>query len=109
MLTLRTASTGPGIISKSESLQNLPMGFRYLLLILAFWGLYLIVRHLLRQRKQQQLHTSSPKAVDPKAVDSVQCALCGLHLPREEALRNGNRHFCSQAHLEAWNADAPSD
>jgi uncharacterized protein len=39
----------------------------------------------------------------------VQCAHCGLHLPREEALQSGNRYFCSQAHLDAWDADAPSD
>ena len=30
------------------------MGFRYLLLALAVWGLYLIIRHLARQRKLQQ-------------------------------------------------------
>jgi uncharacterized protein len=39
----------------------------------------------------------------------VQCAHCGLHLPREEALRKGNRYFCSQVHLEARDADSPSD
>ncbi|MGD9163795.1 MAG: PP0621 family protein [Chromatiales bacterium] len=80
------------------------MGLRYLLLILAFWGLYLIIRHLLRQRKQRQ-----PPPGNRKAVDSVQCAYCGLHLPREEALRNGNRYFCSQAHLDSWDARPPSD
>lgn len=75
------------------------MGFRYILLALAVWGLYLIIRHLARQRKLQQ-----PKRANPKAVISVQCAHCGLHLPREEALRRGDTYFCSQAHLDASNS-----
>lgn len=80
------------------------MGLRYLLLGLALWGLYLIIRHLAHQRKQQKI-----KHTDPKAVDSVQCAYCGLHLPREEALPRGNTYFCSQAHLDAASSDDPAD
>ena len=80
------------------------MGLRYLLLGLALWGLYLIIRHLVRQQRQQKVRRASSKA-----VDSVQCAHCGLHLPREEALHRGDAFFCSQAHLEAANSDKPSD
>jgi uncharacterized protein len=80
------------------------MGLRYILLGLALWGLYLIIRHLVRQRRQQQVTRAKPKA-----VDSVQCAHCGLHLPREEALHRGNAFYCSQAHLKASNQNKPSD
>lgn len=80
------------------------MGLRYLLLGLALWGGYLIVRHLLRQQAERRVTRSKPKA-----VDSVQCAHCGLHLPREEALRRGSDYFCSQAHLDAAKTDDPSD
>ncbi len=80
------------------------MGLRTLLLGLALWGLYLIIRHLAQQRKQQNI-----KRASPKAVDSVQCAHCGLHLPRQEALRRGNTYYCSQAHLDAVNSDDPPD
>ncbi|MEJ2692255.1 MAG: PP0621 family protein [Candidatus Thiodiazotropha sp.] len=80
------------------------MGFRYLLLALAAWALYLIIRHLARQRKLQQ-----PRRANPKAVISVQCAYCGLHLPREEALRRGDAYFCSQAHLDASKTDSSAD
>ncbi len=80
------------------------MGLRYILLGLAMWGGYLIVRHLARQRKQQQ-GGQRPLA---KSVDSVQCARCGLHLPREEALRRGDRYYCCQAHLDAPDSDADS-
>ena len=30
----------------------------------------------------------------------VRCAHCGVHLPREHALVQGERWYCSQAHLE---------
>ena len=72
------------------------MGLRYLLLILALWGLFLIIRHLIRQRRDPR---NTP--VNAKSVDSVQCEHCGLHLPRNEALRQGERYYCNQAHLEA--------
>ncbi len=74
------------------------MGLRYLFLGLAIWGLYLIIRHLLRQRQQQK-----PREI--RSVDSVSCAHCGLHLPREEALRDGDRYFCNEAHLRAAGDD----
>jgi uncharacterized protein len=92
------------IISKSESGQNLSMGLRTILFVLAIWGLYLIVRHLLRERKRLQA-----KPGKPKAVDSVQCAHCGLHLPREEAVQRGEQFYCSQAHLKAADSDSPAD
>ncbi len=78
------------------------MGLRYILLGLAMWGAYLIVRHLVRQRNNRQA-SQRPLA---KSVDSVQCARCGLHLPREEALRRGDDYFCCQAHLDAPDSDS---
>ena len=80
------------------------MGLRTLLLGLALWGLYLIVRHLWRERQRLKASKSPPKA-----VDSVQCAHCGLHLPRAEALQQGEHFYCSQAHLEAADSDTPPD
>lgn len=75
------------------------MGLRYLFLGLALWGLYLIIRHLLRRKnigKPRKTHS----------VDSVECAHCGLHLPREEALRKGDLYYCNKAHLKADDDDA---
>lgn len=76
------------------------MGLRYLFLALALWGLYRIIRHLLSRRKPE-----NPASPQTKAVDSVQCAHCGLHLPREEALRKGDAYYCSRAHLTASDRD----
>ncbi len=81
------------------------MGLRYILLGLAMWGGYLIVRHLARQRKQPQ----PPQRPHAKSVDSVQCARCGLHLPREEALHRGNDYYCCQAHLDAPDPDSTAE
>ena len=80
------------------------MGLRTILLGLALWGIFLIVRHLIRERRRLQA-----KPGKPKAVDSVQCAYCGLHLPREEALQRGEHYYCCQAHLEAADSDSPAD
>ena len=72
------------------------MGFRYLLLAAAIWVGYLIVRHLLRQRLTKPKTTSSQKS-----VNSVQCKYCGLHLPKDEAIRDGEDHFCNTEHRDA--------
>ncbi|MET0067672.1 MAG: PP0621 family protein [Candidatus Thiodiazotropha sp.] len=77
------------------------MGLRYILLGLALWGIYLIVRHFMRVRSMRP----PPSAGKVKSVDSVQCAYCGLHLPRQEALERQGRYFCNQAHLKAANKD----
>jgi uncharacterized protein len=77
------------------------MGLRYLFLALALWGLYLIIRHLLRQRKPEPPLNHR----QTKSVDSVQCAHCGLHLPRAEAIGKGDDFYCSRAHLKAAGKD----
>ncbi|MCM8855329.1 MAG: hypothetical protein LC541_09575 [Candidatus Thiodiazotropha sp.] len=74
------------------------MGFRYILLGLAIWGVYLIGRHFWRQRLEQSRHSQQIKS-----VDSVQCAYCGLHLPRDEAVKDKERYYCNKAHLKAAN------
>lgn len=35
-----------------------------------------------------------------QALPMVRCAHCGLHLPDDRALRQGNLWYCSQAHLQ---------
>jgi uncharacterized protein len=77
------------------------MGLKTLFLGLALWGFYLIIRHLLRQRKVEKPRTT-------RTVDSVECAYCGLHLPRAEALRKGERYYCNQVHLRAADDDSES-
>ncbi|MET0091410.1 MAG: PP0621 family protein [Candidatus Thiodiazotropha sp.] len=78
------------------------MGLRYILFGLALWGIYLIVRHFQRTRSLRK----PPSSNRMKSVDSVQCAYCGLHLPRQEALEQKGRYYCNQAHLSAARKDS---
>jgi len=46
---------------------------------------------------------SRPTRPTPKqdsAVPMVRCAHCGVHVPRTQALAQGERWYCSRAHLE---------
>ncbi len=44
------------------------------------------------------------RATAPRRPDAplpmVRCAHCGVHLPRQDALPQGQRWYCSPAHLE---------
>lgn len=72
---------------------------RFLLLGLALWAAMMIIRHLYRQRQAARQRVRQ----GVKSVDSVQCRYCGLHLPRADAVRQGDAYFCSQEHRDADN------
>ncbi|MFT4190080.1 MAG: PP0621 family protein [Comamonas sp.] len=38
----------------------------------------------------------------------VRCAVCGLHLPRQDALSAHGTHYCGQPHFEEASAGGPS-
>lgn len=80
------------------------MGLRTILFGLVIFGIYQIIRHLVRQRFNQQ---ASSREV--KSVESVKCAHCGLHLPKDEAVVKNGIYFCSKAHLTAAESDKTSD
>jgi uncharacterized protein len=72
------------------------MGLRFLFFALALFGVFLIVRQFWRQKQQIGRKTNQVKS-----VDSVQCAYCGLHLPKDEAVSDDSVYYCSRAHLKA--------
>lgn len=49
------------------------------------------------------------RAENPPAADTppplpermVRCAHCAVHLPESDALADGDRHFCNEAHRRA--------
>ncbi len=69
------------------------MGLRFILVTLALLCVMLIVRHFLSRRGGG---ASAPRAA---ITDAVRCAHCQLHLPRQEALEQSGRYYCSQEHL----------
>ncbi len=65
---------------------------RILVLIAIGLLLYVIIGNLLRRGR----------AVPPKEIAEkmVQCHHCKLHILEQEALRSGDKYYCSKEHLE---------
>ena len=63
-----------------------------------FWVLVIgLVWWLFRQRLQSSGNSqAAPEAASPK--DMARCAHCGIHLPREEAVRGEKGLYCSTEH-----------
>ena len=67
--------------------------FRLLLLALAVWLAYRVLKYYLGRPKP----SSPPPTSTP---DMVRCTQCGLHIPKLEAVRDGEEFFCGKQHLE---------
>jgi uncharacterized protein len=69
---------------------------RYLfLLLLIVVGIYLW-RRMLRDGSGP----AEPRS-EGKVANMVRCAHCGTYLPEDEAIRSGERYFCSNEHRDA--------
>ena len=65
---------------------------RIVFFVLLAVAVYLVWRLL--QKKIQRPSTDS----DAPRLAMVSCAMCGLHVPREEALMQDERFFCCEEH-----------
>ncbi len=63
--------------------------------IAAFIVIWLLVRMVRSYRDRARL-AASRRSNDRGAM--VPCAHCGLHVPKEEAFRKGERYYCSKEH-----------
>ena len=62
-----------------------------------------VVFWLLRNhRRRADHHMQRPP--DPQAEDMVNCAHCGVHLPRGEGIVSGASYFCSAEHEREFRA-----
>ena len=69
--------------------------FRLLIFALAIWLAYRVIKYYWGRPKPP----GSPP--EPTATpDMVRCAQCGLHVPKLEALRDGEQFYCGTQHLE---------
>ena len=85
---------------------------KLLLLVAVFTVVYLIVRSYKRK-----IDKSAPPAGDPSGhgerghgeqghgeskhgEDMVRCRVCGIHLPKSEAITSSGEIFCSREHLQ---------
>lgn len=69
--------------------------FRYLFIVLALWAAIMIIRHLYRSARSSRLERDASSAVP---ADTVRCAHCGLHVPKSEAVCDGERCYCCETH-----------
>jgi len=64
---------------------------RIVIIVLVLWVLIRIARALLRARDENR-----------KVEQALtRCDYCGLHVPADEAVRDGDRSYCSDAHRQA--------
>lgn len=68
-------------------------GIRVLIYIL---GIALVIWILFRLAKGPAVENKPAK----KVGDMVRCARCGTFVPRNEALQQADRFYCSRAHLD---------
>ena len=74
---------------------------KYLLVLLVVgFGLWSLVTRLRGGGGLKRRSSADPtKSTQPHgAVATVQCAHCGLHLPSTDAVPEGSRLYCSDAH-----------
>ena len=76
---------------------------KYLLvmaLVLGVFWMWRHNRHVEREEKEEARDKAKRQAAVQKLlpVDMVACAVCGVHLPKSEALRSADSYFCGDAH-----------
>lgn len=76
---------------------------KLLLLILVFLLVYWILKGYRRR-----VERGGPRAPSAAGEDMVQCAQCGVHLPRGESITAQGRHFCSSEHQRAHQRESRS-
>jgi len=66
------------------------------LLLIAAVAWFLIKNYL--QKQQLRGRNESPRI----AARIVRCKQCDVHLPEQDAVRDGDEWFCSETHKQAW-------
>jgi uncharacterized protein len=64
---------------------------KILLLAIAIWLLYAVVKRYLTSVDQNDKAAEKPE-------DMVQCNHCGVHLPKSDSLIVNDQHYCCEEH-----------
>lgn len=67
---------------------------RFLILALVVWLVFRLVKRFLNRPSRKS------SRIPPAPGDMVRCEQCGLHIPKIEAMRDGDHYYCSRQHLE---------
>lgn len=79
---------------------------RLLFIIVLFVVSLLVLKYVRRKIDEQTLKLKQQKlqqekqAKKNKAGDMLKCQHCNLHIPKDEAIRQGDRVFCSLEHAK---------
>jgi len=73
---------------------------KLLLLVAVFTVVYLVVRSYKRKIDRPSSPGSSPHGSSKHGEDMVRCRVCGIHLPKSEAVTSRGELFCSREHLQ---------
>lgn len=74
---------------------------KILLLAIAIW---LLISVLKRYRQNIESSTKSSESSEAIQEDMVQCAYCGVHLPKSDSLFVNNHYYCNKAHSQQTDA-----
>lgn len=69
------------------------MLIRIILLVLAVWLIYVLLRQYRRS-----MDAPDRGAARDKPQDMVCCAACGVHLPKSESVEKDGAYYCSEEH-----------
>ncbi len=67
---------------------------RIIIILIGLWLILTIVKRALVSRQK----SSTDK---PSVAHMVVCTHCGVHVPESEAIRDGNKLYCSEKHRKA--------
>ena len=72
---------------------------KIILLVLGLLAVYWILKSFRRR-----VDRGEPKSPAAGGEDMVQCAQCGVHLPRSESITTQGSFFCTAEHQRAYQA-----
>jgi uncharacterized protein len=69
---------------------------RLAILVALVWLVWRVLRQTLLAPRQ------APPPTDQSPQKMVRCAQCDVHVPLRDAVRDGERAFCSEEHRRQW-------
>jgi len=71
---------------------------RYLVWFILGWLIFYFAKRLISKTKNPGKVSRKPK---PPIDHMVRCGKCGLHVPQQEAIQDGDRYYCCQEHHDS--------
>lgn len=81
---------------------------KLVVVLVAFAVLWLLLRASVRRMRHGGQRRDAPSRRAGGAVPMLECAQCGVHLPRDEALPGRGGVFCCEAHRAVYEKGHPA-